>query len=258
MYKALENIVELVVDGEYDELQRPSSGLLAVEDLRRRVEDECPRRSSLPPREHYGIEAITRSEELEAATGWAFFLDLWARTAGAAAHRGRARADRRRAVPGRAHRHPALAAPGSTITPEDCAMVLHQHPFASFCQKVLIALYESSTLFDTVLVEGRDEHLKLWPLGTIPVLVDGDLVLPESTSIIEHVDDGRLTSDPDARLWDRIADNHLDRPMQKIVTDNLRPAGRNDPQGVQDARAPARHRLSPEPGDPPWPEDFDA
>jgi glutathione S-transferase len=116
-------------------------------------------------------------------------------------------------------------------------MVLHEHPFASFCQKALIALYELELKFDTVLVEGREEHLKLWPLGTIPVLVDGDLVLPESTSIIEHVDDGRLTSDPVARLWDRLADNHLDRPMQKIVTDHLRPEGRGDPQGVEDARA---------------------
>jgi glutathione S-transferase len=116
-------------------------------------------------------------------------------------------------------------------------MVLHQHPFASFCQKVLIAFYELELEFETVLVEGRDEHLKLWPLGTIPVLVDGDLMLPESTSIIEHVDDGRLTADPAARLWDRLGDNHLDRPMQKIVIDHLRPAGRGDPQGVEDARA---------------------
>jgi glutathione S-transferase len=115
--------------------------------------------------------------------------------------------------------------------------VLHQHPFASFCQKVLIAFHELELPFETVLVEGRDEHLRLWPLGTIPVLVDGDLVLPESTAIIEHVDDGRLTADPQARLWDRIADNHLDRPMQKIVTDRLRPEGRDDPFGVEEARA---------------------
>jgi glutathione S-transferase len=37
-------------------------------------------------------------------------------------------------------------------------MVLHQHPFASFCQKVLIALYELGLEFETVLVEGREEH----------------------------------------------------------------------------------------------------
>jgi len=115
--------------------------------------------------------------------------------------------------------------------------VLHQHPFASFCQKVLIAFYELDLPFETVLVEGREEHLKLWPLGTIPVLVDGEQVLPESTTIIEHIDDGRLTADPQARLWDRLADNHLDRPMQKIVTNYLRPTGSADPYGVEEARA---------------------
>ncbi len=116
-------------------------------------------------------------------------------------------------------------------------MVLHSHPFASYCQKVLIAFYELEVPFEKVLVEGREAHVKLWPLNTIPVLVDGDLVLPESTSIIEHVDDGRLTSDPAARLWDRLADNHLADPMQKIVLDHLRPEGRRDPQGVEDAHA---------------------
>ena len=115
--------------------------------------------------------------------------------------------------------------------------VLHQHPFASFCQKVLIAFYELDLPFETVLVEGREEHLRLWPLGTIPVLVDGEQVLPESTTIIEHIDDGRLTADPQARLWDRLADNHLDRPMQKIVTNHLRPTGSADPYGVEEARA---------------------
>jgi glutathione S-transferase len=116
-------------------------------------------------------------------------------------------------------------------------MVLHQHPFASFCQKALIALYELDVDFETVLVEGREEHLKLWPLGTIPVLVDGPLVLPESTTIVEHVDDGRLTGDPAARLWDRLADNHLELPMQKLVGDHLRPDGARDPYGVEQARA---------------------
>jgi glutathione S-transferase len=128
------------------------------------------------------------------------------------------------------------------------ALVLHEHPFASYCQKVLIALYELELPFERVLVEGREEHVKLWPLNTIPVLLDTDagLTLPESTTIVEHVDRvagaGRLIpSDPaaalQARLWDRIADNHIAGPMQKIVGDSLRPEGRTDPEGVAQARA---------------------
>jgi glutathione S-transferase len=128
------------------------------------------------------------------------------------------------------------------------SLVLHQHPFASYCQKALIALYELGLPFDRVLVEGREEHVKLWPLGSIPVLVDTDagLTIPESTTVIEHLDalagGGRLIpSDPDAalqaRLWDRIVDNHVANPMAEVVTDNLRPEGRDDPEGVAEARA---------------------
>jgi glutathione S-transferase len=127
------------------------------------------------------------------------------------------------------------------------ALVLHQHPFASYCQKALTALYELGLPFETVLVEGREEHLKLWPLGSMPVLVDthAGLTLPESTTIIEYLDalagGGRLIpSDPaaalQARLWDRISDNHVMNPMSKVVTDNLRPEGRGDPEGVDEAR----------------------
>jgi glutathione S-transferase len=128
------------------------------------------------------------------------------------------------------------------------ALVLHQHPFASYCQKALIALYELGLPFERVLVEGREDHVKLWPLGSIPVLVDTDagLTIPESSTIIEHLDalaGGRrlIPPHPDAalqaRLWDRIVDNHVADPMSKIVTDNLRPEGRRDPEGVAEARA---------------------
>jgi glutathione S-transferase len=127
-------------------------------------------------------------------------------------------------------------------------LVLHQHPFAAYCQKALIAFYELRLPFDRVLVEDRQEHLKLWPPGSIPVLVDTDagLTIPESTTIIEHLDalagGGRLIpSDPEAalqaRLWDRIVDNQVANQMAKVVTDNLRPEGRSDPEGVAEARA---------------------
>jgi glutathione S-transferase len=40
-----------------------------------------------------------------------------------------------------------------------------------------------------------------------------------------------------ARLWDRVIDGHVMTPMQKIVGDSLRPEGRNDPEGIVEARA---------------------
>jgi hypothetical protein len=76
MYLALEDVIELIVDGEYDDLNELSGDRLDVEDLRRRVEDECPAALVLPPREHYIVEAISKTDE-SGETGWAYFLDLW-------------------------------------------------------------------------------------------------------------------------------------------------------------------------------------
>jgi hypothetical protein len=85
MYRALEDIVELVVDGDYEELREASRDRLEVEDLRRRVEDDCPEALVLPPREVYRVEAITKSDDPE-APGWAYFLDLWTETGPARLH----------------------------------------------------------------------------------------------------------------------------------------------------------------------------
>lgn len=85
MYKLLDDIVGLVVDGDYEELEELSRGRLAADDLRRRVEEDCPEALVLPPREVYGVEAITKSDDPE-LPGWAYFLDLWTETGPARLH----------------------------------------------------------------------------------------------------------------------------------------------------------------------------
>jgi hypothetical protein len=85
MYRALEGIVELVVDGEYEELSVVSREQLDVEDLRRRVEDDCPESLVLPPREIYRVEAIDKSDDPD-VPGWAYFLELWTETGPARLH----------------------------------------------------------------------------------------------------------------------------------------------------------------------------
>jgi glutathione S-transferase len=130
-------------------------------------------------------------------------------------------------------------------------LVLHEHPFASYCQKVLIALYELDLPFGTRLITdeaSRRELASLWPLEKMPVLRDetAGLMLPESTTIIEYLDSlapggPRLVpGDPaaalQARLWDRFHDQYVMNPMQKIVGDELRPDGRRDTEGVSEAR----------------------
>jgi hypothetical protein len=85
MYRALEDIVELVVDGDYEELREISRNRLGVEDLQRRVEEDCPESLVLPPREVYRVEAITKSDDPD-VPGWSYFLDLWTETGPARLH----------------------------------------------------------------------------------------------------------------------------------------------------------------------------
>lgn len=127
-------------------------------------------------------------------------------------------------------------------------ITLYEHPFAAYCWKALIALYERDVPFERVLVEDRTRLAELWPVASIPVLLDADadLVVPESTMIVEYLDrfgdaPPLVPADPaaarEARLWDRVSDGQVMTPVQKIVGDALRPDGRGDPHGVEEARA---------------------
>lgn len=125
-------------------------------------------------------------------------------------------------------------------------MMLHFHPLASFCQKVLIALYELGLAFEANVVHleqpsERAALAKLWPLAKFPVLEDSGKMLIESSIIIEYLAGGALIpKDPDraleCRFRDRFFDLYIGEPMQKIVTDKLRPPGKGDPLGVETAR----------------------
>ena len=117
-------------------------------------------------------------------------------------------------------------------------MKLHEHPFASYCWKALIAFYEVDLAFERVLVEDRTELAKLWPLASIPVLEDGEVVHPRVDG--DRRVRARRRSSPvprGARLWDRLVDGHVATPMQKIVGDSLRAEDVRDPEGVRLARA---------------------
>lgn len=129
--------------------------------------------------------------------------------------------------------------------------VLHFHPFSSFCQKVLIALYDTGIEFLPNLVNLGDEDQRaalqrLWPMVRFPVLEHGARALPETSIIIEYLADtfpqARALIPQDAalarevRLWDRLFDIYVQLPMQKIVLDHLRPADARDPYGVDQAR----------------------
>lgn len=126
-------------------------------------------------------------------------------------------------------------------------LTLLGHPFSAFCQKVQIALYENGIPFEYRTVTPHGPELTAhWPIGRIPVLLDGETPVAESSIIIEHL----MLSHPgpvrlipaepraalEARRLDRIFDTYVAMPMQKIVTDKLRPEGASDPHGVAGAR----------------------
>ncbi len=134
-------------------------------------------------------------------------------------------------------------------------LTLYHHPLASFCHKVLIALYESNTPFEEVTVDNdkaRAAFRGLAPLGKIPVLHDAarGMTLPETSIIIEYLDAHYPGARPllprepaeqlETRLWDRLFDLYVELPMQTIVGDRLRPAGAKDPHGVDSAYAELR------------------
>jgi len=112
----------------------------------------------------------------------------------------------------------------TTDLKEEEMLTLYEHPFALYCQKVLIALNELGVAFD-VLEEQRDfdraDLAKLWPPASIPVLVDGDRVIGETSIIIEHVAGARLVPSLEARLWDRICDQYVSDAVQAIVADAI-------------------------------------
>jgi glutathione S-transferase len=130
-------------------------------------------------------------------------------------------------------------------------LILHEHPFAAYCWKPLIASYEREVPFERHFVGGGEDRAELarrWPPASIPVLEEeaSGLILGESTTIVEYLDrvgdapplipadrDGALQ----ARLWDRVLDGQVMTPMQKIVADSLRPEGARDPHGVEEAHA---------------------
>lgn len=122
--------------------------------------------------------------------------------------------------------------------------VLYAHPFSSYCQKALTALYENGTDFEyRMLDHAQPETLAdfeaRWPIKRFPILVDGDRTIVEATIVIEYLGlrypgpVKLIPDDPDAaievRMLDRFFDNYISTPQQKIVFDAIRSEPDRDP-----------------------------
>jgi glutathione S-transferase len=133
-------------------------------------------------------------------------------------------------------------------------LALYGHPFSSYTQKVLIALYENATPFEfRCLGPDQPEHSaewqRRWPLAKFPLLLDGDRDVVETSVIIEYLQLAHpgplrlLPADPmaalDVRFLDRFFDLHVMGPMQHAVNGALT----GDPVKRQDGLVFAQEKL---------------
>ncbi|MFN4282859.1 MAG: glutathione S-transferase family protein [Alphaproteobacteria bacterium] len=133
-------------------------------------------------------------------------------------------------------------------------LALYGHPFSSYTQKTLIALYENGTPFEFRQLGPDQPHhsaewLKRWPLRKFPLLLDGDRQFAETSIIIEHLDMAYpgplrlLPADPAAalavRFLDRFFDLHVMFPMQQAVNGALS----GEPVKLREGRAFAQEKL---------------
>jgi glutathione S-transferase len=123
------------------------------------------------------------------------------------------------------------------------------HPFSSYTQKVLIALWADGTPFTYRMLDGEHpdnmaELKRRWPFGQFPLLIDDGETVVETTPIIEHlqarhpgpnawIPDGELGRR--VRFLDRFFDLYVMNNMSAPVFDALRPEGVHDPFGVEQA-----------------------
>lgn len=139
-------------------------------------------------------------------------------------------------------------------------LALYGHPFSSYTWKAQIALHASGLAYDfRVLDDEHPQHAEFvkthaGPLGKFPVLVDGETVLFEATTIIEYLalhypaDEPLLPRDADAaigiRMLDRIFDNYVMNLMQVVVDEHIRDHQNPDMRRCAEARAKLRQTYA--------------
>ena len=134
------------------------------------------------------------------------------------------------------------------------SLVLYGHPFSSYTQKALIALYENGTTFEFRCIgpetpEHVNEWLRRWPLRKFPLLVDGDRNIVETSIIIEYLQlvhagpVSLLPADPIAALEVRFMDRYFDLHVMSVVQHAVEGALSGDAVKRSDGIALAAEKL---------------
>jgi len=135
---------------------------------------------------------------------------------------------------------------------------LYNYPDCPFCQKVRVVLAEKDLEYEKTLVDLRKqdqktpEFLQLNPYGKVPVLVDEDTVVYDSTIINEYLDEeypipALMPEDSQARAQVRTLEDYCDNsfipPTTVLLAQALKPEGERDGQRVEQAREELRRCL---------------
>ena len=133
-------------------------------------------------------------------------------------------------------------------------LALYGHPFSSYTQKVLVALYENDMPFEfRCLGPDTPQHaaqwLQRWPLRKFPLLVDGERNVVETSIIIEYLHLAHpgpvrlLADDPLAALDVRFMDRFFDLHVMNMVQHAVNGALTGDTAKRADALATAAEKL---------------
>lgn len=128
---------------------------------------------------------------------------------------------------------------------------LHYAIPSPYSQKTILALYEKGVEFTPAPVqlfdpEGLAAYKKIYPLGKIPLLTGDDLFIPESSIIIEYLENEFPTSGTQlipadktaarrVRFKDRMFDLYVIEKVSAIFFDSLKPAEKQNPEMVAKA-----------------------
>ena len=135
---------------------------------------------------------------------------------------------------------------------------LYDYPDCPFCQKVRVVLAEKDLEYEKIFVDLRKqeqklpEFLRLNPYGKVPVLVDEDEVVYDSTIINEYLEDEyplpRLMPEDSqgrarVRMLEDYCDNSFIPPTTMLLTQLRRSDAERDQQRVEQAREELRRTL---------------
>lgn len=129
---------------------------------------------------------------------------------------------------------------------------LYDFPQSPYCQKVRLMLAEKDLSYEKVLVDlmkseqRTAEFLRLNPYGKVPVLIDDDEVLYDSTVINEYLEDEyphpplmptQSGERARARIFEDFADNSFTAQGGLLAAELRKPADQVDQERVQRYRA---------------------